>query len=121
MYGKPPAAPVPNGGDAFGEAHRTPLGPPPATAPPPRLPAASPIQWDLPSVEPPAQPQQATDFAGSLPFLQSLFWVAVAATVLFLAYLIVQRLQGAEWPRRRRAGEEEAAAADWRPEAGEAR
>src|ERR1044072_7060286 len=102
MYGKPPAAPVPNGGDAFAEAHRQLLG-------------DSAIQWDLPSVEPPAQPQQVSVFACSPPVLQSLFWVAVAAIVLFLAYLIVQRLQGAEWPRRRRAGEEEAAAADWRP------
>lgn len=108
MYGKPPAAPAPNGGDAFAEAHRQLLG-------------DAAIQWDLPAVEPPAvQPQPTPGFAGSDAFLQSLFWVAVAAIVLFLLYLIVQRLQGAEWPRRRRAGEEEAAA-DWRPEAGEAR
>jgi len=108
MYGKPPAAPAPNGGDAFAEAHRQLLG-------------DAAIQWDLPAVEPPAQPQPSVDFSGSDAFLQSLFWVAVAAIVLFLLYLIAQRLQGGQWPRWRRTREEAAAAADWRPEASEAR
>jgi len=107
MYGKPPAGPAPNGGDAFAEAHRQLLG-------------DAAIQWDLPAVDPPAE-QPTPDFSGSLPFLQTLFWVAIAAIVLFLLYLIAQRLQGAEWRWRRRAAEEEAVAADWRPEAGEAR
>ena len=107
MDGKPTVAPAPNGGDAFAEAHRQLLG------------DAS-IQFDLPAVE--QQQTQSPDFSGSLPFLQAMFWVAVAAIVLFLVYLIVQRLSGAEWSwRRRRSGDEEAQAADWRPEAGEAR
>jgi hypothetical protein len=107
MYGKPPAAPAPIDGDAFAAAHRQLLG------------DAS-IQFDLPRLEPPPPPPP--DFSGSVPLLQGFFWIVVAAIVLTLLYLIAQRLSGAEWPWRRRAGEEgEAAGAGWRPEAGEAR
>jgi len=107
MNAKPPAGPAPTGGDAFAEAHHRLLG---DTA----------IQFDLPSIDQP-QPQPAWDFSGTLPFLQAFFWIAVAAIVLFLVYLIVQRLTGAQWSRRRRAEEEPAVEADWRPEARQAR
>ena len=110
MYAKPPAPSAPIDGDAFAAAHRELLG-------------DNSIQWELPAVEiqprPQAQPAPDVSAAGAL--LQIFFWVAVAAIVLFLLYLIVQRAQGAEWPWRRgpRAGaaEEE----DWRPEESEAR
>ena len=106
MYGKPPAGPAPIGGDAFADAHRQLLGDPA-------------IQFDLPEVQPPSQPPP--DFSGSVPLLQAFFWVVVAAIVLFLLFLIVQRLSGAQWSWRRGAREEQAQAADWRPEAREAR
>ena len=107
MIAKPPAGTAPTGGDAFAEAHRRLLG---DTA----------IQFDLPSAgQPPSQPPP--DLSGTLPFLKAFFWIAVAAIVLFLLYLIVQRLAGAQWSWRRRAEEEPAAAADWRPEARQAR
>jgi hypothetical protein len=109
MYAKPPVAPAPIDGDAFAAAHRQLLG------------DAS-IQFDLPRFEPPPPPQQAPDFSGSVPLLQGFFWIVVAAIVLFLLYLIAQRLSGAEWPWRRKAAEEGGAADEgWRPEAGEAR
>jgi hypothetical protein len=105
MYGKPPAAPAPIDGDAFAAAHRQLLG------------DAS-IQFDLARIEPPPQPP---DFSGSVPLLQGVFWIVVAAIILFLIYLIAQRLSGAEWRWRRRAPADEAAEPSWRPEAGEAR
>ncbi|HEV2816125.1 MAG TPA: hypothetical protein VGW40_02735 [Allosphingosinicella sp.] len=108
MNAKPPAGTAPTGGDAFAEAHRRLLG-------------DGTIQFDLPSVNQPP-PQPAPDFSGTLPFLKAFFWIAVAAIALFLLYLIVQRLTGAQWPWWRRAeAEEEPAAANWRPEAREAR
>jgi hypothetical protein len=111
MYGKPtaaPATPVPTDGEALAAAHRQLLG-------------DNSIQFDLPRAEMlPAQPPPA-DLAGSVPFLQVFFWVAVAAIVLFILYLIAQRLEGTEWRWRRRRGDEEAADESWRPEAGEAR
>jgi len=111
MYGKPtaaPATPVPTDGEAVAAAHRQLLG-------------DNAIQFDLPKAElAPPQPPPA-DLSGLLPFLQVLFWVAVAAIVLFLIYLIVQRLEGREWRWRRRAKDEAAADDSWRPEAGEAR
>jgi len=107
MSVKPLAGTAQTGGDAFAEAHRRLLG---DTA----------IQFDLPSVNQP--PQSAPDFSGTLPFLKGFFWIAVAAIGLFLLYLIVQRLAGAQWSWRRRRDEADAAAgADWRPEAREAR
>jgi hypothetical protein len=108
MHGKPTATPAPIDGDAFAAAHRQLLG-------------DSTVQFDLPRVEaPPLQP--APDFSGSVPFLQVFFWIAVAAIVLFLIYLIAQRLEGAEWPWRRRSEDDgDPADSGWRPEAGEAR
>lgn len=107
MYAKPPAAPAPIDGGAFAAAHRELLG------------DAS-IQFDLPRLEAPP-PQAPPDFSGSVPLLQAFFWVFVAAVVLFLLYLIAQRLSGAEWPWRRSARDEQAQDESWRPQAGEAR
>jgi len=49
-----------------------------------------------------------------------IFWVAVAAVVGFLLYLIVTHFTGFKWPLRRPA-EEGGADDSWRPEAAEAR
>ena len=76
------------------------------------------IQFDLPQFEPP----QVPDWIGGLmPVVKVLFWTAVGAIVLFILYLIVSRLTGFRFGRRRKAGEEEAVDESWRPEAAEAR
>lgn len=100
---KPPVEPAPTVGDAFGEAHR-------------QLLADNSIQFDLPPLEQPEVP----DMSGAIPLMQVLFWVAVAGFALFILYLIVNRLSGANWSRKSRLGEE-AEAESWRPEAREAR
>jgi hypothetical protein len=105
MNVKPPATPAPNGGGAFADAHREMLG-------------DSAIQFDFPSAQP-AEPQ--ADFASLGPLLTIAFYLAVAAIVAFLLYLIVPRLMGAHWPFRRGSEEEAGADRTWRPEAAEAR
>ncbi|HYI47700.1 MAG TPA: hypothetical protein VEX35_04470 [Allosphingosinicella sp.] len=100
---KPPVEPAPIDGDAFGEAHR-------------QLVADNTIQFDLPPVQEPNIP----DMSGAIPFIQVLFWVAVAGFALFILYLIANRLAGADWSRRSRGGDE-AEAESWRPQAREAR
>jgi hypothetical protein len=106
MSVKLPAGSAPVDGNAFADAHRQLLADPT-------------IQFDLPAFE----PQQRPDWIGAaMPVLQVLFWVAVAALVLFILYLIVSRVSGRQWGWRRKAeGDEAAAEASWRPEAGEAR
>jgi len=76
------------------------------------------IQFELPPFNPPQPPQWV---GGMMPLVQVLFWIAVGAIILFVLYLIVSRLTGIRFGRRRKR--EEAAAADesWRPEAAEAR
>ena len=100
---KPPAGPAPIDGGAFAEAHR-------------QLLADRTIQFDLPAVQAPDVP----DMSGAIPFIQILFWIAVAGFALFVLYLIAKRLSGADWSRKRKAGVD-AADESWRPEAGEAR
>jgi len=100
---KPPVESAPIDGDAFGEAHR-------------QLLSDNSIQFDLPPLEQPDVP----DMTGAIPFMQLLFWVAIAGFALFILYLIVNRLSGADWSRKGRRGEE-AEVASWRPEAQEAR
>ena len=100
---KPPAGPAPIDGGAFAEAHR-------------QLLADRTIQFDLPAVQAPDVP----DMSGAIPFIQILFWIAVAGFALFVLYLIAKRLSGADWSRKRKAGEG-VADESWRPEAGEAR
>ena len=80
-----------------------------------RLLSESAIQFDLPRAEPPAPPPTwMIDFlSGAAPIMRVLFWVALAIGIAFLVYAIVRRLTGAEWPWRRRKGDEEAE--DWRP------
>jgi hypothetical protein len=90
---------------AFADAHRQLLGD--AT-----------IQFDLPAPEPPPEPPQW--IGGMLPVMQVIFWVAVAAFVLFIVYAIASRLAGRDWTWRRKT-REEAPDLSWRPEAGEAR
>jgi len=102
---KLPEGSAPIDGSAFAEAHRQLLADPT-------------IQFDLPAPDP---PPQIPNWLGALgPVLQVLFWVAIAGFVLFMLYLLVQRLSGREWSWRRRA-DEEAPDASWRPEANEAR
>lgn len=100
---KPPAGPAPIDGGAFAEAHR-------------QLLADRTIQFELPAVQAPDVP----DMSGAIPFIQILFWIAVAGFALFVLYLIAKRLSGADWSRKSKAGEG-AADESWRPEAGEAR
>lgn len=105
MSVKLPEGSAPIDGSAFADAHN-------------QLLADSTIQFDLPAPEPPPQPPEWV--GGSLPFVQILFWIAVAAIVLFVLYLIVQRISGGEWSWRR-SRKEEAPDESWRPEAAEAR
>ncbi len=93
----------------FAEAHRTLL-------------ADNAIQFELPRQQPVEPSPQVVDFvAAILPVLQVLFWAAIGAAVLYLAYAIAVRASGAEWPWRRRRGEELEEAEDWRPDAAPAR
>ncbi len=100
--------PVPSGSidpAAFADAHRQLLG-------------DTTIQFDLPAYEPPRPPE----FGGaSLPFIQTVFWIVVAAIVLFVVYLLVKALAGRSWTRRPKAAAEAEAAPDWQPDAHQAR
>jgi len=102
--------PAPVAPDAFAQAHR-------------RLLADSSIQFDLPSYEPPQAPGwlrslwHALESAG--PLFRVLFWVAVAALVVYLIYLLALRIMGRDFPFSRRR--DEGADGDLRPEAGAAR
>lgn len=104
MNAKPPVATSPGVDEAFAEAHR-------------EMRADPAIQFDFPDAPPPPEPS----FIDIGPILQAFFWLAVAAIVLFLGYLIATRLAGAEWPWRRRPADEAAGADSWRPEEREAR
>ena len=104
MTMKPPAGPAPPDGGAFEEAHR-------------QLLADTTIQFELPGIEP---PPEAPDLSGAIPFVQVIFWIAVAGFALFVLYLIARRVAEGDWSRRRGV-EEEAANEGWRPEAGQAR
>jgi hypothetical protein len=94
---------------AFADAHRQLLGD--AT-----------IQFDLPAPDPPPQAPDWSGLEGMMPVLRILFWIVLAAFVLFVLYAIAMRLSGRQWswPWRRKA-KEEAEDTSWRPEAGEAR
>jgi hypothetical protein len=108
---KPPAGPAPVGADEFAEAHRQLLADPS-------------IQFELKGVDPPPTPPEWLGGLGRflraiMPVLEVLFWIALAAGILFLLYVIVMRLSGADWRRRKTPAEE--AAESLRPEAGPAR
>jgi hypothetical protein len=105
MTMKPPATPAPIDGDAFAEAHRQLLADPS-------------IQFNLTPLEPPPQ-ADLPNLSGAVPFAQLVFWLAVAAIVLFILYLIAQRFMEADWSRKKGGEAEEAPA--WRPSAAEAR
>lgn len=112
---KPMAAPVtaPSGPDdaVFAEAHR-------------RLLADPSIQFQL---QPPDRPEPPPAWMEALgrflqaiwPVLEVVFWVALAAGVLWLLYLLAMRLSGREWRWRRSAatGPDES----WRPDEAPAR
>lgn len=80
--------------DRFADAHR-------------RLLADESIQFELSVFQqppPPAWVEALIDFFRAIfPFLRILFWVAVAAAVVLLAYAIVRRVQDGEWSWRRKA------------------
>lgn len=112
---KPMAAPVtaPSGPSdaAFAEAHR-------------QLLADRSIQFQL---QPPDPPEPAPAWLEALgrflaaiwPVLEVVFWVALAAGVLWILYLLAMRLSGREW-RWRRRGETEVDES-WRPDEAPAR
>jgi len=81
-----------------------------------RLLADRAIQFELPRQEPVEPPQGLIDFVAAIwPFVQVLFWAALGAAFLYLAFVIVRWATGWEprWPWRR--GEDEAQAESWRP------
>ena len=97
-----------------------------------RLRADGGYQFDLSAAPPEPQPPEwlrrileaiAEFFAAFAPLFKILFWVGVAALVLFLVYLLVPAVR--EWVdglRGRRKGDEGGAEAeDWRPSSGAAR
>lgn len=111
MTAKPPVGPATPDASAFAEAHR-------------RLLADSSIQFELPAPQPPPAPPRwagpLADFIQAVwPVVQVLFWLLVAALVLFLIYALYLHFSGSEWPWRRKPAAP--AAADWRPEEAPAR
>jgi len=105
----PPALEPPIDDATFAEAHR-------------ELLADRSIQFEMPQVEPPEMPQWLGGLGRFIsaiwPVVQVLFWVAVAALVLFLLYVLAMRLSGREW----RWGRAEAETPEsWRPNAAPAR
>ena len=123
MIGKLPDGPAPVDGAAIGDKGGSVVAPavdPSAFADAHRqLLGDATIQFDLPSPEPPPQPPQWV--GGSLPFLQVLFWMAVAAIILFIVYLVVKHFSGGEFPWRRKSKQPDGPDESWRPNAGEAR
>ena len=112
---KPMAAPVtaPSGPDeaVFAEAHR-------------RLLADPSIQFQLQPPDapepPPAWLEALARFLATIwPALEVLFWIALAAGVLWILYLLAMRLSGREWRWRRRAAPDPDEG--WRPEEAPAR
>lgn len=79
--------------DRFADAHR-------------KLLADDSIQFELSAFQqppPPAWVEALIDFFSAIfPFLRILFWVAVAAAVVLLAYAIFRRVQDGEWSWRRK-------------------
>jgi hypothetical protein len=106
MMVKPPieTAPPPSADGSVAEAHR-------------QLLADGSIQFDLPVMEPPQPPTWLEPlvrfFAAIWPVIEVLFWVGLALLILYILYGIAMRLQGKEWPRRRKAAK--AAAPSLRP------
>jgi hypothetical protein len=97
--------------DRFAEAHRALL-------------ADGTIQLDLIPVKqapPPAWLEPLIRFIETIfPVIRVLFWIAVAAAVLFLVFAIVRRVRDGEWSwRRKRVAPE--AAENWLPEEAPAR
>jgi hypothetical protein len=60
-------------------------------------------------------------FGAAAPFLKVFFWVAVAAAVLLVVWLIVREVAGVRFARRRRERAGRPTPADWRPDARKAR
>jgi hypothetical protein len=61
------------------------------------------------------------DFLVSIfPVLRVLFWIAIAAIIIFILYIILRRISGSRWTWRRSAADSEGPA-DWRPEEAPAR
>ncbi len=114
MMAKPPivTAPPPTRSDgALVEAHR-------------RLVSDSSIQFDLSTVEPPLPPAWleplARFFRAIWPGLEILFWVGLVLLLLYILYGIAMRLQGREWPGRRK-DKKAVPDPDWRPDEAPAR
>lgn len=134
MISKPPVIPgegIPAGDvkPAFDAAQ----GPVVGAAPPPLDPAAfdaahrqlladRSIQFEMQQAEPPQMPEWMGGLGRFIsaiwPVVQVLFWVAVAALVLFLLYALAMHLSGREWRWRRKGAAEKES---WRPDEAPAR
>lgn len=81
------------------------------------------IQFQLQEYQPPVTPEWLRSFGEFLraifPVLEILFWVLLAALVLWILYAIGRRVFGADWPWRGRAAGEPVL--DLQPEQGRAR
>ena len=110
MAVKPPAGAIEDSA-AFAEAHQ-------------RLLADRSIQFELKAFEPPQPPAWLEGLIRFLsdifPVLRVLFWMLLAAIVLFILYAIARRFSGADWPWRRRV-KAETGEQNWRPAAEPAR
>jgi Domain of unknown function (DUF4129) len=87
--------------------------------------ADSSIQFQFAYFQPPQVPEWlrwlGNFLVEILPLLRVIFWIAVAAVVLFILYVIVRRLTGATWPWKRKQAEDGGVAVEWRPEEAPAR
>jgi hypothetical protein len=83
------------------------------------------IQFDLPRLPIPQLPAWLRALAhfldGVAPGLRYAFWGVIILFGLLILYLLVRWLQGADWLRRRRRGEDETGTDNWRPEEAPAR
>jgi len=83
------------------------------------------VQFDLQAYVPPVPPpwvEALAEFLGAIfPLLRFLFWLAVAAAVMFLILAIARRVQDGRWSLPGRRPKQAEAPPSWRPEEAPAR
>ncbi len=103
---------APDGGDAFARAYA-------------RMMSDPALQHSLPPVVPPHVPDWLKTLAHALvrawPVLRVLIWIALAAALLMLLWLIAKRFFDLRMSWRRRGASDGATEAEWRPDAAPAR